>query len=161
MSNLSREEIERRLRCAIGRLRERDGYLLDVDVNERSVTHWLANYIQEEFPTWNVDVEYNRDRKDPKRQWLSTVRVPTNDLHGDTVYPDIIVHHRNSDNNLVVVEVKKEGGEAPAMDEKKLMEFTKPTTQHGLGYRFGLLLVMRNGQEPSWAWFSNGMKEES
>lgn len=49
------------------------------------------------FPKWNVDCEYNRVKYDFKK------------VNGKLVNPDIIVHHRNTFVNLLVVEVKKSG----------------------------------------------------
>jgi len=45
---------------AISCLLEIDSYLLEIDVNERTITHRLAMYLQEEFEDWDVDCEYNR-----------------------------------------------------------------------------------------------------
>ena len=36
-----------------------DFYLLEIGANERSVAHKLAEYLQQEFPNWHFDCEYN------------------------------------------------------------------------------------------------------
>jgi len=55
-----KNEIERKVKSCLQILREQDKYLLDNDLNERTITHKLATYLQEEFQEFNVDCEYNR-----------------------------------------------------------------------------------------------------
>ena len=40
--------------AALYALLEDDSYLLEKDVNERSISHRLACHLQREFPTWHV-----------------------------------------------------------------------------------------------------------
>lgn len=95
-----------------------DSYLFQVWrqwewINERSLTHRLAVYLENLFPEWYVDCEYNKLWDDTKK-----IHVPceyeenwrTDDLNWRTVYPDIIVHKRWwfwKENNLIVIEAKK------------------------------------------------------
>ena len=58
---LSEEEIERRVSKALAMLLHKDRYRLNVQVNERSLTHRFGIYLQEVFPEYDVDCEYNRD----------------------------------------------------------------------------------------------------
>ena len=44
-----------------------DHDLLGIDANERSITFRFAMYLQQCFPGWTVDCEYNRDSIEPKR----------------------------------------------------------------------------------------------
>jgi hypothetical protein len=132
------------------------GELYAADGNERSITHHLAIYLQQEFDCWNVDVEYNRDDHDIKR--LRDLR----DVPSDAVYPDIIVHRRGTNyDNFLVIEVKKRDG-GHGLDEGKLVEFTKPLTEDGLGYRWGLHLILQSNEqeEPSLKWFVQGKPHE-
>lgn len=123
-------EIERRVVVAIDQLLLRDGYLLLVGASERAITHRLARYLEDQFPEWDVDAEYNRDGADIKR-----------DVEGTPVLPDIIVHRRGSNDNLLVIEVKKSIAAARALEDDydKLREFISP---QGLGYRWGLHVVL-------------------
>jgi hypothetical protein len=104
---LDRADVEERVRAALDTLLEQDGFLLFADVNERSITHRLAMYLQSLFPEWNVDCEYNRDGHDPKELDLPVSGANEYDTDATTVYPDIIVHKRDSQNNLLVIEAKK------------------------------------------------------
>ena len=103
------EDIKERVLSAIVDLYRYDGDLLDRDANERSITHKLAEHLQRRFPNWHVDCEYNR-REDKRK------RLPTSDGKGGltakdnrerSVFPDIIVHQRGAQVNLVILEVKK------------------------------------------------------
>lgn len=44
--------IEAAVKRAIRKLLTKDGFLIRNDVNERSITHWLASHLQREFPSW-------------------------------------------------------------------------------------------------------------
>ncbi len=59
------ETADRVIEC-VRQLLQSDAYLLRVDVNERAIAHRLAIYVQNAFPDWHVDCEYNRDGHDPK-----------------------------------------------------------------------------------------------
>ncbi len=152
LSDFKRDDIEYRVKLAIEGLWEHDRHLLTTDASERSITHHLANYLQQQFQDRHVDVEYNRDGHEIKR-----LRDPL-DVSNCAVYPDIIVHLRGTnDDNLLVIEVKKKS-EDNGLDEQKLVEFTKPVTQSGLGYSYGLRLVLENDErgEESLQWFEKG-----
>lgn len=103
----SESEIRKKLKKSLKKLREKDKYLLDIAVNERTITHRLAMYIQELFPDWHVDCEYNRDGMDKKALLTLFININSDDLDAKTVFPDIIIHERGEDNNLLVIEVKK------------------------------------------------------
>jgi len=62
-----KEEIENAINQALGKLLERDLYILTVDINERTISHMLAVYLEPYFCGWNIDCEYNRNHNDAKR----------------------------------------------------------------------------------------------
>ncbi len=66
MEPFTETDIENKVRQAIQVLLEKDRLLLELNVNERSITHKLAEYLQVEFPGCHVDCEYNRDGHDTK-----------------------------------------------------------------------------------------------
>ena len=139
---LTREEVKDRLYAAYHALLRHDRVLLDLDANERSITHKLAEYLQREFPDWNVDCEYNRDKDAPKR--LPVQCISTDDTDDHTVFPDIIIHHRNIDDNLVVIEAKKSSTSAGGDDEEKLKAYV--AKYH---YQFAFAIVFPVGLLPS------------
>lgn len=90
----------------------RDAQLFVIDANERSITHRLAIYLQEEFPEYDVDCEYNRNGIDPKKLDSFKKSVKSDDTNAVSVYPDIIVHHRGTLDNFIVIEAKKTSNES-------------------------------------------------
>ncbi|MEW6181026.1 hypothetical protein [Anaerolinea sp.] len=133
----SEEEVKQRVIAAIARFYRHDPELLDVDVNERTITHKLAEYLQDEFPEWHVDCEYNRLGTDVKRLSLISEVVTPFDTEAKTVFPDIIIHRRRKKKNLLVMEVKKISGDDETKDYEKLEAFTQDPNYR---YCFGLFL---------------------
>lgn len=124
---------------AVQTLLDRDVYLLWADVNERTITHRFAIYVERAFPGWDVDCEYNRDGHDPKE-----IAFGSGDdaEHGSRVFPDVIVHKRGTADNLVVFELKKSNNPEPDdRDFEKLRGYC-----HQLGYQHGVFarLVVRS-----------------
>jgi hypothetical protein len=87
--------LARKVSAALQELLLRDADLLVRNVNERTITAQLARYLEPKFPGWHVDAEYNRDGHEVKK------------ANGDIVVPDVIVHHRGTPDNLLVIEAKK------------------------------------------------------
>jgi hypothetical protein len=126
---------------AIRYLLDNDLYLLEVDANERAISHWLGTYIQKLFPEWNVDCEYNRNGHDPKRLGLKVEGVETDDDQGRTVYPDIILHKRGGKNYLVIEIKKRSSHLSNEFDIEKLKRFKLE-----LNYEYALFLMFQTRQ---------------
>jgi len=92
---------------ALSELLDNDHDLLGVDANERSITFRFAMYLQQHFPDWTVDCEYNRDGIEPKRLGHLELYPDSEDDEAKTVFPDVIVHRRGTRNNHLVLEFKK------------------------------------------------------
>jgi hypothetical protein len=99
-------KVRKKLLRAYRRLLEKDGYLLTAKANERSITHRYAIYVESEFPDFNVDCEFNRKGLEVKRLECFKKDVDSDDTKGVSVYPDVIVHHRGTASNFVVIEAK-------------------------------------------------------
>ena len=139
------EYVLQRVATAIVNLYRYDRELLEVDANERSITHKLAEHLQKEFPEWHVDCEYNRRGFDTKKL-LENISFPTennssDDTEARTVFPDIIVHKRTTPLNLLVIEVKKDNNNDSTIDIQKLMAFGH---DQNYCYRFGLFVRLGN-----------------
>lgn len=121
---MNRDEINILVKGAITRVVDSERELLDRNVSERALTHHLARFIRDSVPyPFVVDVEYNRHVDDPKRLLLPRRDAADDELRATTVFPDIIVHVRGTDDhNLLVLEVKKPR-EAIEYDERKLRAF--------------------------------------
>ncbi|TAM50093.1 MAG: hypothetical protein EPN61_02445 [Burkholderiaceae bacterium] len=128
---------------AVQTLLERDAYLLWSDVNERTVTHRLAIYVEQAFPGWDVDCEYNRDGHDPKEIAFGS---GDDGEHGSRVFPDVIVHKRGTTDNHIVFELKKSNNpESDDRDFEKLRGYCQQ-----LGYRHGVFVRLGvRVQEPA------------
>jgi hypothetical protein len=149
------EEIRKRTRIALGVLQKNDSFLLKSDVHERSIAHKLAEYLQEQFPDWNVDCEYNRKSVETKK--LEGIRECEEDRKRDTVYPDIIVHERNTKHNLLVIELKKNDSKCQC-DIRKLELFTNVKGE--FGYTLGLFIQFDDSQSKL-KWFKDGKETDS
>ena len=143
---MNQGEVREHLDRAIQRLLKRDRELLTRDVNERSITHRLAVYLQDEFPDMDVDCEYNRRDFDVKRLDFYPRDTTTDDTDARTVFPDIIVHKRGPDGpNLLVIEAKKSGNQRrnnQNTDRQKLEAFKRDP---GLRYEHAVFLEFRTG----------------
>jgi hypothetical protein len=148
ISDITEEYVEKAINYAFELLKERDSHLLDVNINERSLTHKLAMYLEEFgkqesnglLTDYDFDVEYNRDHSEAKTLHLSSdFSVNATDTNARTVYPDIIIHKRNTDCNLIVIEVKKKN--APT-GNKNLDKMKIKAYKEDLNYRFGVFVTI-------------------
>jgi len=127
-----------RVKTALDIFLANDVYLLEVDVNERAITHKFAEALQIVFRSWHVDCEYNRNLVDPKRLTIDET------VH--SVSPDIVIHRRGSAKNLLAVEAKKAstiGERLFTYDRNKLAQYCRE-----LNYRYALFVVFYTGQQP-------------
>ena len=136
--NYSIQEIGKKLRICIEILYKKDLFLIENCVSERSISHKLAEYLQVEFPDWNVDCEYNRMYDQVKE--LEGISECSTQRTTDRIYPDIIVHERNSINNLVVIEIKINIDDE--CDIKKLEKLT--STKDKFSYKVGYFIRFSN-----------------
>lgn len=144
LMSIQPDELKSRVNIAVNKLLKNDNFLLSSNANERSISHKFAEYLQQEFPEWNVDCEYNRDLHGNIKkidEWRSNnLEEPSaDDTDAKTVYPDIIIHHRNSRNNLLVIEIKKSSNsDQGEVDIEKLKMFIEENG--GLNYHYGLFI---------------------
>ena len=141
VDDFSEQDIDKHLGRALAHLTERDAVLFTLNANERSLAFRLALYLAEEFPDFDVDCEYNRHHLDPRHRKrlhapellnLAGRQPSLEDSDGLTVFPDIIVHHRETDDNLLVIEIKKSTSPVKEdFDLAKLGVYRKE-----IGYRF-------------------------
>lgn len=118
---------------ALNQLFENDGQLLSINASEQAIAAKLAQYLQPHFPKRHVDVEYNRMGDAPKMvAWSGKL---------EEVYPDIIVHTRTTDENILAIELKKDSN-----PEKKDRDILKlKAYRRELGYAHALFLRLSVG----------------
>lgn len=139
------KQIKQKVHIAVGVLFKYDSFLLENDVNERAISHKLAEYLQLQFTDFDVDCEYNRmNGRNADVKYITkklglqvSKSVTSDDAEATTVFPDIIIHKRHSNkDNLLVVEIKKQSSKlGREHDFKKLRAFTSE-----LEYALGLYL---------------------
>ncbi|WGL97249.1 hypothetical protein QE177_08385 [Arsenophonus sp. aPb] len=139
------EQVINALQCFINN----DRFLLEVDANEPTLTSQIGRYLQDEFPDYNVDCEYNRNIDGPKKVYLVTEHsgtINTDYKKLNLVVPDIIVHKRgNNHHNLLVVEFKKSTNNdsvAYAKDRIKL-----EAIKHDIRYTYGLFIELETNKK--------------
>ena len=168
---MKNDDIKVRVKSAVDRFRQKDKALIQVDANERSLSHKLAMYLQEQFESdgWDVDCEYNRfgggDKKtailfDELGEWLRC-DVPITDEEAKTIFPDIIVHHRRKSDNLLAIEVKKSTtANDGRLDIQKLEALT--CQRYKYKYQLGLHLIISmdlyGNLDDKYYWYEDGEK---
>lgn len=93
-------------------------------------------YLQQYFPDWSVDCEYNRDGIEPKRLGHLELYPDSEDVEAKTVFPDVIVHRRGTRRNFLVLEFKKSTSRVDRqIDLRKLWGYKQQ-----LGYEHALFV---------------------
>lgn len=130
--------------AALTQLFERDGPLLAINASEQAIAAKLAQYLQPHFPKHDVDVEYNRMGEAPKKVALSE--------KPEEVYPDIIVHVRMTDTNVLAIELKKDSNsERKDRDILKLKAYRRELGYaHALFVRLGVGTGLGTVSECEW-----------
>ena len=151
-------------------------YLVHKNAHERSMTFRLGRYLQQIFLGWNVDCEYNKNCETIQENKLLTSRCTNhifdcancNDRRACTVFPDIIIHKRETKNNLLVIEAKIKNNLEHAT-KNKIEEYL---TEDTLGYQYGLFVSFedlfsnmlkklrwcRRGDDGKLYWYDNNGK---
>jgi hypothetical protein len=136
-------KIEELLGRSLGRLVKQDRLLFTHNANERSICFRLAYHLQFEFPDFDVDCEYNRNHLEENfRKAIDAYTLgkltggpEITDSDAITVFPDIIIHRRNTAENLLVIEAKKSNSRIKA-DEYDLHKLWVYRHCDKLKYRF-------------------------
>ena len=137
--------VETNINAAMHLLYRKDHFLITNSTSERSITHKLAEYIQQLFPHWHVDCEYNR----------LGLGLPKSLPDQATSYPDIIIHQRNTITNLLVIEAKSihSADHSDAHDKEKIKKYIEDPEYK---YRFGLWLCFHDELSNAvMNWFEN------
>jgi hypothetical protein len=143
--------IQEKVQAAIQLFFEHDFFLLESGANERAVSHKLAEYLQIFFWEWNVDCEYNR--KGIAQKKLEGIQECNEQRTTDRVYPDIIIHKRNTNENLLVIEIKTISPKT-ACDERKLELFTATNGEYK--YTLGLFIEFNKTDKSNLDWYRAG-----
>jgi hypothetical protein len=151
---------DEKLKCivkdAVGILLEKEGEIIKKDINELTITHKLAVYLQRRFRLLSVDICYNRNIEidEYKPKYIG---------EGKYGIPDIVIHERlTNKRNLLVIEIKKQDNkEGRDEDRKKLEALTTIGREGGYNFQLGLFLdISIKEAEPIYSWYKNGKVQE-
>ncbi|QOT12793.1 hypothetical protein JNUCC32_12540 [Paenibacillus sp. JNUCC32] len=178
--NAQLRDVKQKVDKAITKIFERDLYLLINDLNERTIAHKYATYLQEQFSEYDVDCEYNKNADEDKKKKMIYIvekeywkikrlkRTFSADIIQNnieymalSIFPDIIVHKRGENlRNHLIVEIKKSTNNnlhEKNFDLTKLNCYTDKTRHNRLAYEFGVFIEFETGVQdpakPKTTWF--------
>lgn len=170
-------DIKERIERALNAVLKYDLYLLQNDLNERTIAHKLATYLECTFPGYHVDCEYNRNvLRDDGKKYINMLKMELKrlqllkdkeetidkDIIERLVYPDIIIHIRGTQQNLCIIEIKKSTSTVSNdYDKLKLKYYTSSDNENDLEYKLGIFIkFLTNVSEPVYdlEWYADGTK---
>ena len=152
LDSYSQKEIQKIIKEVLKKLYEKDIILIENDTHEQAISHVIACYLAKKFENWDVDCEYNRDLENPKT-YLN------NSNETKYIRPDIIVHKRKTEKNLLVIEIKKDANDADK--EKDIKKLNCMLEKYG--YKYALFINLQSTrQETECIWkLKKDFEEES
>jgi hypothetical protein len=102
------------LEDAVSETLRMDWDLVALGCHEQAIAHRIAIYLERAFPTYHTDCEYNRRKHHVKDYPAESGRVRKK------MRPDIIVHRRNGEMNVLAVEMKANANKSSSCDPQKL-----------------------------------------
>lgn len=128
------------VRVAIKKLYIVDEDLITKDLCERCLVHRLAVHLQQLFPSFYVDCEFNKSfyKEKVNNKILSSI-------NGN--YVDIVVHKRSNvlGENLLCIEAKKEKNKRDRDKDRENLRIL--TSKDRFAYRLGFYLVLGKSLE--------------
>ncbi len=106
--------IRQALKNAVEEMLTKDWDLVALGCHEQSLAHRIAVYLEPGFPKYHTDCEYNRRKHFIKDYPAEKGRTKKK------MRPDIIVHRRNSVENVLAVEMKANSNNSSSNDPQKL-----------------------------------------
>lgn len=136
---MTNKDTKNHIRKALEKFIENDReYLYGVGIYELTISHRIAVYLEDLFPKWNIDCEYNKHLKGTKKN-----------INGNNIRPDIIIHKRGTNENSVIIEVKKSG--INSKRAKSDIEKLKGCMQNTLGYNLGVFIgILKSRIDVCW-----------
>lgn len=153
-TNFKIKEIKEIISETINLFLIKDLKLFEIDSHERTISQNFSTYLKSKFPGWEIDCEYNRNMNEIKKLEKNGKQVK--------IYPDIIIHHRVTKKNLLVIEIKKSPPYSLSDQEVKddLERLKKMTTIEKYKYQFGLFILFfvkeNSGKKPILIYYQNG-----
>lgn len=137
--------LKRIILIALKEFLRKDSMLLELNVREEAVSHRVAFYLEqaleqkkddlsfdsEIIESLVVDCEYDKHRDVEKILDGLIEKYPKKPT--EEVRPDIVLHKRSSDINLVVIEIKKEKSDNKQYAKDKVLAFVESSYKYKLG----------------------------
>jgi hypothetical protein len=125
---MTQQSINDLLMSAINGFLAEEQQLLAGGVREEALCHHLARDLQLQFAGWNVDTEYDKMHIDGLP---AAKKYITSAGRERSAIPDIIVHHRQTTENLLALEIKRLGDlRGREEDFDKLRAYKSPPYSH-------------------------------
>ena len=141
--NVIAECIDNCITVALDELYAKDLHLFTYRVHERAIVFRFGHYLQNQmdlydvFRQYNLDFEYNRNGRQPKR-------IPARSRNG--AVPDLIIHRRGvNTHNLLVLEFKPYWGRNASDDCEKILQFLNPDWEYK--YQYGKSIILAEDRE--------------
>lgn len=148
------EKIKEKIDSAITSFLTNEKDLFEINSNERTISQNFSTYLKLNFPEWDVDCDYNRDMKKTKKLETRGEIKP--------IFTDISIHHRESKENHVVIEIKKSPPHSISNKKVKadLERLQKMTSDDKYHYKFGLFVLFyvkeKSDKSPILKYYQNG-----
>lgn len=125
------------LEWAVQQTLDQDWDLIALGAHEQAIAHRIAFYLESRFSGFHVDCEYNRQKHRTKAHGGESGEDPKN------MRPDIIVHRRNSDTNVLALEMKANANKESSNDMGKLKALK--ADKQGYVYKAIVFVKVENG----------------
>ena len=125
--------------------------IIKIDVNERTLSARLMFHLQtlllneiyqENYKEYSVDCEYNRinEYKIKTLKRYENFEIDDNSDKIRKIFPDIILHKRKEEDNLIVIEMKKVNSyiKKKENDKNRLKAMTNPRKLNNFNYTLGV-----------------------
>lgn len=141
---MEQEKVEERVEATVNKFESDNRELFSLEVSEWAITGKMSEYLQNAFPEFSVDTEYDRhgenEKDDPRPNETGTVR------------PDILVHRRGTDDqNWLVIEVKKDAN--PSEIQSQCGRVRAFIENEEYSYEHGLFLDLNGTDDPNFHWY--------
>ncbi len=127
--------------------------IIEIDINERTLSARLMFHLQtilledklyrEKYKTYSVDCEYNRinEYKIKTLKRYENFEIDDNSDKIRKIFPDIILHKRKEEDNLIVIEMKKSTSnnkDCKEKDRERLKIMTDFNEPNNFNYTLGV-----------------------
>lgn len=145
--------LKRIIFVALKEFLRKDSLLLELDVREEALSHRVAFYLEQALEEKKYDLSFDSEtieslvtdceydkHLDVKKTLHGLIekypKKPTKEIR-----PDIVLHKRNSNTNLIVIEIKKKKSRNKQYAKDKALAFVESSYK----YKFGIYLEFNTG----------------